>query len=338
MSAERITWDKDRREKLTEVLPLNTPLSLNIEASRACNIKCVYCVHSLTGEKLSSINFKPDIMDRDLYFKIVDDCKRFKSRIKTIRFAGMGEPLMNKHLAEMITYTKQSKICDQIVLFTNALLLNHEVSKAIINAGTDVFRITIQGLSERAYKENAGVKHDYETFMDNLKYLYKIRGKCRIFIKMLDFAVKGEEELFYDMFGDICDEIAIENVTTANSEVDYSDISQKENNLIVTGEHEMKRVHVCPYPFYMLTINADGNVSACCKAIDNAFFIGDTEHESLYEIWNDKKINELRVFQLKHTRFKHSICRHCDSLDYAVPVSDLLDDQAENLLGYYINK
>lgn len=338
MSAERITWDKDRREKLSEVLPLSTPLSLNIEASRACNIKCIYCTHSLPNAKLADINFKPDIMNRKLYFKIVDDCRYFEKKIKTIRFAGMGEPLMNRHLAEMISYTKNSKVCDQIVLFTNALLFNHEVIKALINAGTDVFRITIQGLSAKAYKENTGVINDYNKLMDNLKYLYDIRGKCRIFIKMLDFAVKEKNEVFYNMFSDICDEIAVENVTTANSEVDYSDIFQKENNLIVTGEHEMKRVHVCPYPFYMLTINADGNVSACCKAIDNAFFIGDTEHESLYEIWNDKKINELRVFQLKHTRFKHSICRHCDSLDYAVPVSDLLDDQAERLLCHYIHK
>ncbi len=245
---------------------------------------------------------------------------------------------MNKHLAKMIAYTKQSEICDQIVVFTNALLLNHEVSRALINAGTDVFRVSIQGLSAKAYKENAGVKHDYETFMDNLKYLYKIRGRCRIFIKVLNFAVKEEEEVFYDMFGDICDEIAIENVIKGYNDVDYTDLIRKENNLILTGEHEIKRVHVCPYPFYTLTINADGNVSACCRALDKIFFVGNVKQESLNKIWNNKRMNDFRVFQLKHTRFKHDICRDCTSLDYVVPVSDLLDDQVERLLGHYVNK
>ena len=155
-------------------------------------------------------------------------------------------------------------------------------------------------------------------------------------LQKINELIKNNQTI-YDMFGDICDEIAIENITTANSEVDYSDIFSEDNKLIVTGEHEINRVHVCPYPFYMLTINADGNVSACCKAIDKAFFIGDAEQEPLNEIWNNKKINELRVFQLKHTRFKHGICRSCDSLDYAVPASDLLDDQAEQLIGHYIN-
>ena len=338
MSAKRTTWDKNRRVTLKEVLPLDTPLSLNIEASRACNIKCIYCVHSLSKEILSNIDFKPQIMDRNLYFKIVDDCKAFNKQIKTIRFSGYGEPLMNKHLAKMIAYTKQSEICNQITVFTNALLLNNETSEAIISAGIDVFRITIQGLSAKEYKKNAGVENDYKRLLENLEYLYKVRGGCRIFIKMLNFAVDGKEEIFYDMFGDLCDEIAIENVTEIGNDIDFSDIIQKKNKLIVTGEHEMNVVRVCPYPFYMLTINADGKVSACCKALDKAFLVGNVQRESLNEIWDNNRMNDFRVFQLKHTRFKHDICRNCDSLNYAVPISDIIDDHTEHLLGCYRNK
>jgi radical SAM protein with 4Fe4S-binding SPASM domain len=335
MSAKKITWDKNQREKLSKVLPLDTPLSLNIEASRACNSKCIYCIHSLPREKLSNIDFKPDIMDQDVHFKIVDDCKAFEKKIKTVRFAGMGEPLMNKHLAKMIAYTRQSGICDQIVVFTNALLLTKKVGESLINAGTNVFRISIQGLSAKAYKRNASVENNYNVFMENLKFLYKIRGACKIFIKVLDFAVKKEEEAFFDMFSDLCDEIAIEHVISGHEDVDYTNLIQKENNLVVTGEHKMKSVHVCPYPFYTLTINADGNVSACCKAIDKVFFVGNVKQESLHEMWSNKKINHFRAFQLKHTRFKHNICRDCKALDYVVPVSDLLDDQRERLLNSY---
>ncbi len=335
MIAKKITWDKDRREKLSDLLPLDTPLSINVEASRACNIRCIYCIHSLSGEKRSGIGFIPDIMDRDLYYKMVDDCSAFGKKIKTIRFAGYGEPLMNKHLAEMIAYTKQRKIGDQIVIFTNALLLDHTTSKALIDSGTDVFRITVQGLSSEAYKKYAGVENDFSVFMENLKYLYTIKGGCRIFIKIMKFAVKSEEGLFYDMFGDICDEIAVENVTKAHKEVDYSSIIQEENNLIVTGEHEMDCVHVCPYPFYMLTVNADGNAFACCKALDKAFLVGNVKQESVHEIWNSKRMDDLRIFQLKHTRFSHRICRDCDSLDYAVSASDRIDVHADKLIGKY---
>lgn len=338
MRAQKITWDKDRREKLSEVLPLETPLSLNIEASRACNIKCIYCVHSLSSEKLAYMGFKRDIMEPDILFKIADDCKAFGKKIKTIRFAGYGEPLMNKHLAKMVAYTKQHEICDQVVIFTNALLLKPEDSDALINAGTDVFRIAVQGLSTESYEKNAGVKNGFKEFQKNLKYLYEIRGKCRIFLKSMNFAVSNEEDVFYEMFGDLCDEIAIENVTEACGEVDYTEIIPKENKMIVSGEHEIRRVHVCPYPFYMLTINADGNASVCCKAIDKEFFVGNIKQEALCDMWNNKRINDFRLFQLKHTRFKHGICKNCDSLDCAVPVSDLIDDQRENLIGYFTNK
>lgn len=322
--------------KLSEVLPLDTPLSLNIEASRACNIKCIYCVHSLSSKKLFDIDFKPDIMDPNIYFKMVDGWQLFSKKIKTIRFAGYGDPLMNKNLAKMVAYTKQSKKCDQIVVFTNALLLNHDFSKALIDAGVDVFRITIQGLSAKAYKKNADAEVDYQDFLNNLEYLYKIRGTCRIFIKIMNFAVNNKNKKFYDMFNVFCDEISIEYVTESSKEIDYSNIIQKDNRMIVTGEHEMSMVHVCPYPFYTLTINADGSVSACCKeAMDKIFHVGNVKQVSLNSIWNNKKINSLRLFQLKHTRFKHNICNNCDSLNYSVPVSDLIDDQAERLLNIW---
>ena len=50
-------------------------------------------------EKLADINFKPDIKNNNIYLRIVNDCKSFKQKIKTIRFAGNGELLVNKHLA-----------------------------------------------------------------------------------------------------------------------------------------------------------------------------------------------------------------------------------------------
>ncbi len=335
MTAKKTTWDKNQRKDLSNVLPLTTPLSLNIEASRACNIKCIYCIHSLPDEKLANINFKPLVMSKKLFFKMVDDCKLFDNKVRTIRFAGYGEPLVNKHLPDMIAYTKQWSICEQTVIFTNALLLNNQTSKNLIDAGVDVFRITVQGLCAKDYQKNAGVNIDYKNFLENLRYLYSIKKNCRIFIKILDFAVKGKEDLYYDTFGSFCDEISIEHVIEAYGEVDYDNIIEKENKLIVTGEHEADKVHVCPYPFYMMTVNADGNVSACCKGLYKEFFIGNIINDSLEKIWNNKRMNIIRRFQLKHTRFRHKICTNCNSLNYSVPASDKIDNHREIFMKFY---
>ena len=42
---EESFWDKNR-ERLADVVPLDTPFMINIEPSSACNLKCKYCGHS----------------------------------------------------------------------------------------------------------------------------------------------------------------------------------------------------------------------------------------------------------------------------------------------------
>ena len=40
-----------KRQKLSEIIPLDSPLSMYIEPTRTCNFKCFYCMHSTRGEK-----------------------------------------------------------------------------------------------------------------------------------------------------------------------------------------------------------------------------------------------------------------------------------------------
>ena len=43
----------DDRLKLSQVIPLDTPFTLNIYPSNACNFKCIYCVQSLDKKLLN---------------------------------------------------------------------------------------------------------------------------------------------------------------------------------------------------------------------------------------------------------------------------------------------
>jgi MoaA/NifB/PqqE/SkfB family radical SAM enzyme len=46
-------------------------------------------------------------MKMDLYKKIIDDMKKFEHPIKVLRLYKDGEPLINKHFPEMISYAKK---------------------------------------------------------------------------------------------------------------------------------------------------------------------------------------------------------------------------------------
>ena len=50
------TGEPKRRHMLKEILPLEVPLSLDIEASSRCCLKCRYCPQSLSDAKKKELN------------------------------------------------------------------------------------------------------------------------------------------------------------------------------------------------------------------------------------------------------------------------------------------
>ncbi len=75
-------------------------LTIYIEPTNHCVLKCKYCLHGIGMKR------KKGFMDLSLYKKILND---IRGKIKTIYLLGQGEPLLHKHLPIMIKYTKQNE-------------------------------------------------------------------------------------------------------------------------------------------------------------------------------------------------------------------------------------
>lgn len=82
---------KEKRNKLEEVIPLTTPYSMIIDPCNLCNFKCNFCALQSQNEKL---NFQKQLMDKRLFFKIIDDLTEFPEQLKVLRISGQGEPLL----------------------------------------------------------------------------------------------------------------------------------------------------------------------------------------------------------------------------------------------------
>jgi radical SAM protein with 4Fe4S-binding SPASM domain len=169
----------------------------------------------------------------------------------------------------------------------------------------------------------------------NLEYLYKHKGKSKVFIKTLNFVVNGREKEYYKLFEKYCDNITIENVVKTYDEMDELDILPKENKLNISGNLEAQRLKVCPFPFYQLTINALGNVSACCGSLNKELYVGNINLGNIVEMWNGEKISNFRKQLLTETRFSHDICKNCLTVDYGARPEDILDSDASRLYELY---
>jgi radical SAM protein with 4Fe4S-binding SPASM domain len=325
------------REVLAEVLPLDTPFCVCIDVSSACNIACKYCVQYET--KINSASaLKKQVMDYDLYVKIIDDCKSFNNRIKVLYLYGWGEPLINPKFVDMVRYAKAANVANSIATITNGLLLTPEMSNKIINSGLTNLNISIQSMTEQGYYDICGKKMNYAEFVGNIKYLYAHKSdNLSIYIKIADVGLqdKAEQQLFYDTYGDICDKIFVEHIITVRNDAEIYKEENCNSGKGVFGQ-KLRKTKVCPFLFYRLMICSDGIVVPCNADWYREFVLGDVAQTPLKKIWNSVKLHELWKTHLTQGLAAVPLCSKCGNVKYYA--TDNVDDHADIIFNRLKNK
>ena len=326
-----------KRVQLKSILPLSMPLMIQIFPIYGCNFKCEFCIHGLDRSKHGYISDTP-VMDMDLYRKIIRDIKESGQKIKMLRFAAIGEPLMHKNIAEMIKIANNADVADSVDIVTNGSLLTHSLSDALINAGLSRLRISVEGLNDKDYEKRCHCKVDFNEFVKNITYFYKMKTKTEVYIKIIDYMVKSKEDRdkFFNIFGPISDSIAIEHLTPTIAEIDYARVS--DGMVLDKGQNGevLLNAKVCPQGFYMMQINPDGKVVPCCSMKYPAI-LGNVAENSVQKIWTGKEFNHFRHKMLKSRLEASKVCRECILFRYDLHEEDILDDAAEDLMRKYQN-
>lgn len=314
------------KSKLEDHLPLATPYSVHIDICSICNFKCNFCFQS-DPLAMKKKGYKYGSMSFELFKKITEDLIKFKQKIRKVKIGLHGEPTLHSELTKMIKYMKSRNVTEIIELFTNGSLLNPKLNKEIIDAGLDRINISVEGLTTEKYKEVTGAVVDMEKFVTNLKNLYVVRKKCKIYVKIVDINLsKEDKEKFYNMFGNICDEIFIENVVPQWNEINKFDVDATG----MYGQKVDRYKKVCPFPFMYLHFNFDGTTSPCTLDWGKQVLIGDVSKESALAIWQGKKLKDLQIKLLEKKRNDIPFCDKC--LAPVVCCLENLDDYAKVLL------
>jgi len=227
-------------------------------------------------------------------------------------------------LPDMIAYAKEKNVAERIELVTNGNRLSPSLCDKLIESGLDRIRISIQGLSAQKYKEISDIEVDFDIFKQNIRYLYEHKKQVSIYIKIVDAALDGlGENVFYDMFGGMCDDIAVEHVVPTAEGVDYSQI--KESYQVGQQGYLREQIKCCPFPFYMMIIEPEGEIRACC-ATRHPVYYGNVNEHSVSDIWAGEKMRGFWEIQLSETgRYAVEECRGCNNPDFGVQVGDNID-------------
>lgn len=323
----------ENREDLSKSIPLKTPWVIFVDPSDMCNFNCRFCP---TGNlKLMKEVGRPlKLMNWNVYKKIIDDICQFDKPIKVLRLYKDGEPLMNPLFSAMVNYAKSSGCCERVDTTTNASLLSKKLNLEIINAGLDRINISVEGINTYQYKDFSNYCINFNKFVENIKHFYKNRKQCEMIIKIPgDYLTKKEKESFFKIFGNICDGISIEH--TMNCWNNFKMKGMKQNEEVGIYGQSIEKIDVCPYVFYSISINSDGTVSLCFLDWNRKFIIGDITKESLENIWNGERLNNIRINFLKQKdKFFSSICSNCSQLSHGMAVN--LDPHRKELLKRFL--
>jgi MoaA/NifB/PqqE/SkfB family radical SAM enzyme len=315
------------RRDLGALAPLGTPFVLIVDPASHCNFKCRFCptghleLIEATGRYQGSMAF-------DTFTRIIDDLQEFHEPVRVLRLYKEGEPLMNKRFADMVRYARSSDKIERIDTTTNGVLLTPKNSEKIIEAGIDQINISVNGLGNEQFVALVKTKVNFERYVENIKYLYSIRGNCEIYIKAIkENLSEDDQKRFLDIFSDIADRVFFEHLFPNWPGFD-DEIIPRQCAVGLYGDEVLER-SVCPYIFYSTTINSDGSVSLCVQDWARNLVVGDVANETVRDIWLGQRLNSHRLSHLNGCRKSDATCGQCQCM--SLGVFDNIDGKAEEI-------
>ena len=326
--------DLTKRIRLQDALPLETPFTIYVDPSSACNFKCNFCYHSIDKTTLHDIRFEKRIMAMDLYEGILDSIEEFPDKLKMLSLFIKGEPLLNTKLPDMITMAKKRKLAEKIYITTNGALFSPGLNRKLVHAGLDEILVSIEGVNSNEYQEVTGTEVDFRGIVANIQDFYEHKGNCKFFIKTVTYT-EDEDRIrrFHKIFDPICDFAYVEQVVPVFERVNYEDMDLDRSGLNKFG----RSIDVCTRPFFNMCVHSNGDIGPCLVDYVPEILLGNVEKDALRDVWRGKRLNQFRIMHLKKERYGHSKCGPCVSPDYDSQESDLLDDASDKLIKAFKN-
>lgn len=287
------------------------PASLNIELNNNCNQSCLFCpFHG----KYAKCRPKPAVMDYAMVKKILDSAKELGIGNKELGFYLAGEAFLYKDLEKAVEYAKSLGF-KYTFITTNGALATPDRMKAILDAGLDSIRFSVNASDRNTYKMIHG-KDDFEAVLDNIKFTYDyIRGMSLQTSISLSCVITGKTKnltkKIKEVFGKYMDDIIFIPVIV-DDRLQHDEKFIAEYQLRDDLNMTVNRDYICPILFDTMYINAELQVMPCCETYGPSGVFYDLKEDfNLEHAWNSSMYKRHRNIFLKGADDKGTICENC---------------------------
>lgn len=270
---------------------------LHIEITNLCNSRCIFCPHGL-----ELVKRRKEVMPNDLFFHIIDICKR--EGIKDIRFGGLGEFLIDPDL-----FVKARYIIDNGLTFrgltTNGMLLTNEIAVKLFEVGLKRLVVSIDSTDKTRY-ESIRRCLDFDTVMNNIWNLFLVSERFGNTMEInFNIAVMDDDHETRKKFIDKFKLIPNKNFSMLFIPIhNWGDFEHK--NIDNALRQPCSRLFKCSGPI----ARVDGTLSICCMDYNNECSLGKIE-DSILNLFNSDKMNYYRSKHLNRQWNDIPICKNC---------------------------
>jgi len=313
---------------------LTYPIYAEISPSGTCNHRCVYCA-------LDFMNYKPRFLNTELFKKRLSEMGTLG--LKSVMYAGEGEPLLHKDIGDLILHTK--KVGIDVGITTNGVLLDESVVDKALESITWI-KVSKSGATNETYKRiHRTNPEDLNRVMKNIRYAVKLKNdnnyKTTLGIQILLLPENLEE---IPLLAEKAKEIGVDYLvvkpysqhplskTKVYENIEYQDMPwpikdgynflqavledfNDKNFNVIFRAHTMEKwdkrkrnYKTCQALPFWSYIDAGGDIWGCsCYLTDKRFYYGNIYKNTFKDIWKGEQ--RRKSLQWVDSKLDTSKCR-----------------------------
>lgn len=289
------------------------PRSVKIEISPRCNFRCGFC-----ALRTREAQPKTD-MDLQLFKRITREMR--DAGVEEIGVFYLGESTMNVPLlVECVDYLKSDIGMPYVFLTSNASLVRAGVVHALMKAGLDSLKWSVNAADEQQFAEVMGVAPKlFHAALANIQGAHAIRETFNYKTRLYASSIKydGEQQEKMEALLDVHVRPFVDQhywlplysmgafAADREAELGFRPTAGNQGRL-----EALRDPLPCWSAFTEGHVTAEGNLSACCFDADKNWTMGDLTRQSFMEAWNSPEFVALRAAHLRKD-VTGTVCEAC---------------------------
>lgn len=301
-----------KARKTKQALVKGLPISLSVEPTTACNLRCPECPSGLR-----SFTRPTGKMSGEIFTKIIDE---LHETLFYLIFYFQGEPYLHPDFLDLVKYATSKNI--YTATSTNAHFLTKAMAQRTVDSGLDRMIISIDGASQATY-ESYRKEGELTKVLEGTKNILEARSasKKNTPLVVWQFLVVRPNEHEVGEIKRLANEYGVDKVAFKTAQIyDYENGS----DLIPTrdkysryrkeedGHYSLKNkaLDECWKMWHSCVITWDGKVVPCCFDKDAQYTLGDISAMDFTHVWKSKPYEDFRN-QLLNARSEIEMCKNC---------------------------